>query len=234
MPLPKIDQPIFTVELPSTQKPISFRPFTVKEEKVMLIAQESKDRDQIVNAVKQIINNCLTDDVNIDKLPTFDIEFLLVQLRAKSVDNIVEFKLKDEDTEEQVEVEMDLNEIQVIRDEDHKPLIQLTDDIHMQMRYPTFNELALLLTSEESSQDAMYDIMVSCIDMIIQGEDVHKLRDYTKEEVDDFIGSLNKKHLAAIKQFFDTMPKLRHEINYKNSAGDDKTFVIQGMDAFFI
>lgn len=233
MPLPKIDQPLFNATLPSTGEQIKFRPFSVKEEKVLLIAQESKDQDQIVTAIKQILLNCVTSKTPVDQMSTFDIEYLLIQLRSKSVENIVEFKIKDDETEELVDVALDLDQVDIKRYDDHTSLIKLTDDIHMQMRYPTFDELALLL-SKSSSQDAMYDVMVKCIDMIIQGDELHKLKDYTAEEVDTFIESLSKKHLTEIKKFFDTTPKVKHEIKYKNSKGNERTFVIEGLDAFFI
>lgn len=236
MPLPKIDQPIFTTILPSTEKPIRFRPFTVKEEKILLIAQESEDNEQIVTAVKQILSNCIIDDINVDTLPTFDIEFMLIQLRAKSVDNIVELKLKDDHTDEVYDVVLNLDDITVVRDDKHSQIIKLNaDGMHMKMRYPTFNELALLLTAQENkTQAAMYEIMIDCIEMVVQGDNVFVLKDFSKEEINEFVDSLSTSHLNAIKEFFDTMPKLRHEIKYQNSKGEDRTFVIQGMDAFFI
>ena len=233
MPLPIIDQPLFHATLPSSKTEIKFRPFTVKEEKILLIAQESKEISQIVEAVKQVVQNCIVGDTDVGELATFDIEYMLLQLRAKSVDNVVEFRLVDDETEESVDVEMNLDQVEVIYNPDHSDIIQLTPEISMKMRYPTFDELNILLTGEGSDVET-YQIMINCIDVVIQGDSIHKMKDYSKQEVDTFVESMNKTQLAEIKKFFDTMPVLRHEVKYKNNKGHDRTFVVQGLEAFFI
>src|SRR5210317_471146 len=166
MPLPKIKQPLFDIIIPSTNKKVKYRPFTVKEEKILLIAQESKEADQIINAIKQVINNCV-NDIDVDKLATFDIEYLLLQLRAKSVNNIMTFKITDPDTEEPVELEVDIDSIKIQKDENHKALIEADEGIYLKMKYPTIDQMRLVLEADEDKQSEItFDMMMKCIDTI--------------------------------------------------------------------
>ncbi len=232
MGLPKIDLPLFDIEIPSTGKKVKYRPFTVKEEKILLIAQESKDFDQIVLAVKQIINNCL-QGANADELAMFDLEYLLINLRAKSVNNEIEFSITDPDTKEKVSLNLDISNIKVVRKENHKQLIKLNDEVHIKMRYPTINELARI-TVAKNNFEMLFTVMIDCIESVIEGDSVMSLKDFNEEEVTEFINSFTNTHIDMIKTFFETMPTLRYEVEYKNSNGDDKTFVIEGMETFFI
>jgi hypothetical protein len=233
MALPKIELPIYELQLPSTGEKVKYRPFTVKEEKILLTSQESNDVNQIVLSIKQIINNCLIGK-NVDELAVFDIEYVLLTLRSRSVDNLVKFTITDPDTEESIEVEMDISKVKIQKDENHTNKIKVSDDYFLYMRYPTIDEFTILLSDDVSSVDKNYDVMISCMDKLVSKDDVYKFADFTKEEVTEFVDSLQSDHTKKIKEFFDTLPKIRHEIPYKTKDGKDKTFVIQGTQTFFI
>jgi len=234
MPLPKIEQPLFDVTIPSTGKTVKFRPFTVKEEKILLIAQESKDRTQIINAIKQIINNCVID-VDVNNLSTFDVEYLLINLRSKSVSNVTKVIITDKETNENVELELDLDDVEIIKDKHHNKSIQIGDQIYLEMKYPTLNQVEATAASEaDKKTEVLYDVMMSCIDRLITEDEIYKMSDFTDSEVAEFINSLSSRNVEAIKQFFDTMPKLRLEKKYKNSNGNEKTFVVEGTESFFM
>lgn len=233
MALPKIDLPIYEMKLPSTGEKVKYRPFTVKEEKILLTSQESNDVNQIVLSIKQIINNCLIGKT-VDELAVFDIEYILLTLRSRSVDNVVKFTITDPDTEEKVDIELDLSKVKIQKEDSHTNKIKLSDEYFLFMRYPTIDEFSILLGDEKSSSEKNYDVMLSCMDKLVSKEDVYKFSDFTKEEVTEFVDSLQTDHTKKIKDFFDTLPKIRHEIPYKNSEGKDKTFVIQGTQTFFI
>jgi hypothetical protein len=233
MPLPKIDMPIYEMKVPSDGKTVKFRPFTVKEEKILLIAQESKDPSQIMLAIKQILNNCLIDR-DVSSLAIFDIEFFLVQLRSKSVDNNVFFEISDPDTEERVRLELDLASIEVKTSPNHTNKIKVSDEYFLFMKYPTLDQFEKLVSSDKQTVDYSYDVMLSCLDKLASDEEVYGFKDFSKKEVEDFVESLPSDIIKSIKQFFDTMPHIRHEIEYKNRNGDIKTFVIEGTQSFFI
>jgi T4 bacteriophage base plate protein len=232
MALPKIDLPLFDIEIPSTKKKTKFRPFTVKEEKILLIAQESKDIDQIINAIKQIVNNTV-ENIDVDDLATFDLEYLLVHIRGKSVSNEIQFSVTDPDTTDKVNLILNTDNVKMVYNENHNKMISLDSNVHIMMRYPSINELSTLVKNK-SNIDSMLRIMISCIDQVIEGDSVYKIKDFSEEEVFEFINSFTSSHIDSIKNFFDTMPTLRCEIPYVNSKGDDKTFIIEGIESFFI
>lgn len=234
MALPKLSQPLFELEIPSTGKKVNFRPFTVKEEKLLLIAKESNDADQAVLAIKQIINNCF-NDVNVDSLATFDLEYMLIQLRSKSVSNAVEFTIKDPETEEEIEISLDTDDITIIKNEDHTDLIQLQDNIYLQMQYPHIDQMKEMANATEETQNQiLFNVMMSCIYSVIEGDEVSILKDYTEKEVTDFVESLSSENVKDIKNFFDTMPKLRYETTYTRQDGTEKKFIAEGTETFFI
>jgi len=233
MALPKIDLPLFELTIPSTNKKVKFRPFTVKEEKILLISQESQDSKQIVLAIKQILNNCL-QNVDVNTLATFDLQYILLNIRAKSVNNEVTFNIKDPDTNESVELTIDINEIEIKRSPDHNKIINITDTIALQMRYPTIEYIEDLDPESEKSSDDLYKIMVECIESVVDGDQVYKLKDFSEKEVTEFLDSLTADVAMKIKKFFDTMPMMRYEKKYKNKNGVEKTFVAEGMETFFI
>jgi len=234
MGLPKIEQPLFETKLVSTgRKKIKYRPFTVKEEKILLIAQESDDIDQVILAIKQIIGNCC-QDVDPDKLPMFDMEYLMMQIRGKSVNNMIEFRITDPETEDPVLIELDIEEIKISKPKGHKREIPIGEDAHLVMGYPTMSEVTAFLNAEQNGAENIFDVMVSCIETVVEGDTVYNLEDFTKEEVNEFIDSFTTQTVEDIRMFFETMPVLKCEKEYINTNGDKKKVVLEGVETFFI
>ena len=236
MGLPKIDQPLFDLILPSTGERIQYRPFTVKEEKILLIAQESKDIDQIILAIKQIINNCVID-IDVDTMPIFDLEYIIICIRAKSVDNKVSFSVKDPDTEEDIALSIDINEIKITQYPDHNKEVVLNDEYYLMMRYPTVEGIKSLLPAYEgeSETETLFRTMVDCIDCLVNKttDEVLKFSDFTSEEIDEFVGQFTKETVTAMQKFFETVPRMKYSIPYKDNTGKEKTFTMEGIDTFF-
>lgn len=232
MALPKIDLPIFELELPSTGEKIKYRPFTVKEEKILLVAQESKDATQEILASKQIVNNCLVDK-DVSDLAMFDLEYILLILRSRSVDNNIGFNIKDPDTEENIKLMLDLDKVSLTRFDEHTNEIVVNDDYVLYLRYPTIDEFIKIVETDVNDPLLNYLLMVSCLEKLASEDEVHYFKEYSPEEVDAFMENLDGSVIKQIQKFFETMPKLRHEMNYTNKDGNDKTFVIEGMRSFF-
>lgn len=230
--LPKLDLPLFELVLPSTGKKIQYRPFTVKEEKILLIAQESKDIDQIVLAIKQIIGNCVTN-IDVERLATFDFEYILLHIRGKSVNNLIDLKVRDPDTQESISLSINIDEVTLKKDPDHTNRIQVNANAVILMRYPTLNEVSILAKGKATSE-VLFNAMVSCIDQIVVDDSVYKTEDFSEKELLEFVDQLTPNVLADIQKFFETIPVLRMEIPYKNKNGDQKTFVMEGMETFFM
>ena len=232
MALPKIDLPIFELELPSTGEKVKYRPFTVKEEKILLVAQESKEARQEVLASKQIVNNCLIEK-DVSDLAMFDLEYILLILRSKSVNNEIGFNIKDKDTDEDVKLNLDLDTVTLTRFDGHTNEIKINEDLVLYLKYPTIDEYVKMADLDPSDPLANYYMMVSCMDKIASEDEVHNFAEYKTEEVDAFVENFAGQVVKGISLFFETVPKLRHEIKYTNEKGDDKTFVIEGMKTFF-
>ena len=230
--LPKLDLPLFKLVLPSTGKEILYRPFTVKEEKILLIAQESKDIDQIVLAIKQIISNCVVN-IDVERLATFDFEYILLHIRGKSVNNLIDLKVRDPDTQESISLSINIDEVTLKKDPDHTNRIQVNANAVILMRYPTLNEVSILAKGKATSE-VLFNAMVSCIDQIVVDDSVYKTEDFSEKELLEFVDQLTPNVLADIQKFFETIPVLRMEIPYKNKNGDQKTFVMEGMETFFM
>lgn len=235
MKLPKIDLPIFEAVLPSTGDKIKYRPFTVKEEKIMLIAKESRDPQQIILSIKQIIGNCLIG-VDMDQLSVFDIEYMLLMIRGKSVNNIVDFIVLDPETSEEIKLKLNIEDVKVLRDPEHSNKIKLNDDFVLIMKYPNYDLYLAALKDVQSKSDPLvyYDVIVKCLDQLVSADTVFKFSEFEKPDVDEFMENLSGDVLDKIQHFFETMPKLRHEIIYTNSNGNKKTYVIEGTESFFI
>ena len=233
MGLPKIQLPLFETKLFSTGEVVKFRPFTVKEEKILLIAQESDDVDQTMLALKQIISNCVYG-VDVDKLPMFELEYLMLQLRSKSVNNIITFNITDPDTNLPVEIELDIDSISLTVDPKHSKEVAINDDMFLMMRYPRLEEVSMFKNVEEGQTKTLFNIMISCIDSIVDGDSVSSVSDYTSDEIQEFVDSLPGSTIEELKTFFETIPVLRFESKYVNSNGDDKSLVLEGMETFFI
>jgi hypothetical protein len=233
MALPKIDLPIFEAKLPSTGRTIQYRPFTVKEEKIMLIAQEDEDPSQEMVATKQVVNNCLID-MDITELAMFDLEYVFLLLRSRSVDNTITFGIVDPDTDEPVELTMDIEEIKLLTPEGHTNEIKINDDFMLYLKYPSIDEFIKIAESDLEDPLINYMILISCLDKIASEDEVHEFKDYTSDEVDQFMENIQGGVIRGIQNFFETMPKLRHEMKYTNKEGNEKTFVIEGMKSFFV
>lgn len=231
MALPKLQQPLFELTIPSTNKKVKYRPFTVKEEKILLIAQETKEIEQIVLSIKQIINNCV-QGVDVDKLAMFDLEYLLINTRARSVSNIMEFKIKDPETEEEVELEIDIDEVKIHKDKKHDKNIKINDSVTIGMKYPKIDQLIGM--NDKDQNEALFDLMIGCIDTVVDGDEVYKLTDFSDEEIEEFVESFSTEHINKIRDFFETMPVLKIEKEYTRKDGTKKTFVAQGTETFFI
>lgn len=232
MALPKIDLPIMELTLPSSGEKIKYRPFTVKEEKILLVAQESDEPAAEILAAKQVVNNCLIDK-EVTELAMFDLEYVLLYLRARSVNNLINFTLKDPDTDESVELELDVDQIQVTRDPDHSKEVKINEDYSLFLKYPTVDEFARMTMMDPNDPLSDYTMLVSCIDYIASEDELHYFKEYQQEEIDDFMDGLDSPVIKGITKFFETAPKLRHEMKYTNSNGDEKTFVVEGMRSFF-
>jgi hypothetical protein len=237
MALPKINTPTYELEVPSTNEKIKYRPFLVKEEKILLIALESEENNQIIQAVKEIVAMCTFDKIDLGNMPMFDVEYIFLQIRSKSVGETSNLKLlcKD-DGETYADVKIDLGDIKVSVDEEHTNKIELTDEMGMIMTYPTIDSFASTGISEITSSN-MLEVIATCILQIYdkKGEEVFDAKDQTKEELDDFIGQLNTKQFQEVQKFFDTMPKLQHTVTVKNPKTKvESEVVLNGLNDFFV
>lgn len=233
MGLPKIDLPIFEGVLPSSGETFKYRQYTVKEEKILLVAQESKETGAEILAMKQVVNNCLLDR-EIEDLAMFDLEFVHLTLRSKSVDNTMNFTVTDPDTEEKIELELDVEKVKMNETEGHSKEIKINDDYILFLKYPSIDSFVKITQMDSQDPLVNYFVMISCLDKIASKDEVYYFKDYTEQEIDDFMNGLNSQVIAAIQKFFETMPRLRHELQYKNKEGTEKTFVIEGLRTFFI
>ena len=238
MPLPKIATPTYELELPSTGKTIQYRPFLVKEEKLLVIALESEDTKQITNAIKAVIKACvLTKGIKVETLPTFDIEFLFLHIRGKSVGEELEVNIICPDDEKtQVPVTIDLEDIQVQKTEDHTNQIKLDSNLMMEMKYPSLNEFIKnnFEFDEKNQMQQSFELIAQCIDKIYNEEEVWTSSDCTKKEMNDFLESMNSAQFKEIESFFTTMPKLSHTVKVTNPETKvESEVVLEGLAAFF-
>ena len=238
MPLPKIATPEYELVLPSTQKKITYRPFLVKEEKLLVLALESENTKQITTAIKSVLKSCiLTRGIKVEKLPTFDIEYLFLNIRARSVGEDVEVNIvAPDDGETSITVTIDLDEIQVHTNDNHTNKIKLDETLMMEMKYPSLEQFISnnFDFKGEVDMDKSFELIASCIDKIYNEEDVWSTDDCTKKEVIDFLDQMNSNQFKEIEQFFDTMPKLSHTIEVTNPATKVKsTIVLEGLSSFF-
>ena len=238
MPLPKIATPTYELELPSTGASIKYRPFLVKEEKVLVIALESEDTKQITNAIKAVLKNCvLTKGIKVENLPTFDIEFLFLNIRGKSVGEEIEVNIVcPDDGETNVPVFIDLDSIQVEKDDDHTNQIKLDDDLMMEMKYPSLEQFIKnnFDFQEGNQMDQSFELIATCIDKIYNEDEVWATADCTKKEVKEFLESMNSSQFKEIEKFFESMPKLKHTIEVTNPNTKVKSeVVLEGLASFF-
>jgi hypothetical protein len=236
MALPILKHPTFELTVPSTQQKITYRPFLVKEEKILLLSQASDKMMDLIRSVKQIINNCIIEgDINLDVRPTFDIEYIFLKLRANSVSDIAKFKFQDQESGKEVKIEMDLKEVEIVRTDGHTSLIDIGNNVKLQMSYPTYDQLSKFGDGKDNNAtvNATFDMIKVCIAQVLVGEDeVHEFKDYTSSEVDGFVESLSTKNFQDVQTFFDTMPKLEKVIEYKVGKRIEKR-TFSGLADFF-
>ena len=232
MALPKLSHPTFELEIPSTKQKIRYRPFLVKEEKILLIAQSSEDPKEIIYAVKQVLQNCSLDQIDIDDLTTFDIEYFFIKLRSKSVNNIVNLRYKDLEDEKIYEFEVDLDGIEIEYNKDHQKTINVSQNTILNLKYPKMNMINSL-EKIENETDLVFEILRSCLDTIVHDSQVIEVSNYSREEIDEFILSMDVSSFNKVQEFFNTMPKLKHEIVYTNSLGNQRKIILQSLNDFF-
>ena len=243
MTLPRIAVPKYTLIIPSSGKEISYRPFLVKEEKILLIAMESGEEKEMIGAVQNIIENCVYDDLDVKNMPMFDIEYIFLQLRAKSKGEIVDLSFDCGKCKKPITIQIDLTKIEIIKTEGHDIKIPLSDDIGIIMKYPSM-EIQNIINKEKSDVENVFSTITSCIGSIWDKESVYATKDHTKEELNDFLESLPDDSFSKIQKFFDTVPKLKHEFELKCTSKNGKgknshicgwkeTKTLEGLGSFF-
>jgi hypothetical protein len=243
--LPKIDVPVYDCILPSNKKKVKFRPFLVKEQKLLLMAAESTEVKDVVDSIKQVVKNCILDDIDVDGLPVFDLEFLFLNLRARSVSEVVKVKYKcnnivgqKEDGEDKrcdniVDIEVNVLEINPEFGEGHSNKIELTDKLGIVFKYPTFEMIESMAGKEEN--EVIFDLITKCIDYIYDADELYYSKDTTQDEVIEFIDGLTQEHLEKIKEFFDSMPKVKKTVAFDcKKCGHHEDIEIEGVQNFFV
>jgi len=237
MPLPKIATPTYELELPSTKKTIKYRPFLVKEEKLLVLALETEDQKEITNAVKSVIKNCIqTRGVKVETLPTFDIEYLFLNIRGKSVGEEVEVNIiAPDDGVTQIPVTIDIDDIKVTENPEHNKQIKLNDELMMEMRYPSLDQfIKNNFDINDSNFDQSFELIASCVDKIFNEEEVWSTDDVSKKEVLEFLEQMNSIQFKEIEKFFETMPKLSHTLKVTNPKTKvESEVVLEGLSSFF-
>jgi len=237
MPLPKISTPTYELTIPSSDRKIKYRPFLVKEEKILIIAMESQDDKQIAEAVKDVLGSCiLTKGISVDKLSTFDIEYLFLNIRGKSVGEVVEVLITcPDDNKTKVPVAINLDEIKIKKSDDHDRDINLDGKLTMRMKYPSMGEFVKNNFNVEMKVEDTFDMVCSCIEQVFSKDESWAASDCTKKELLDFLESLDSNQFKKIEKFFDTMPKLSHTFKVKNpNTKVESDVTLEGLNAFFV
>ena len=238
MPLPKISAPSYELVIPSSKRKIKFRPFLVKEEKILILAMESQDSKQIANAVKDVISHCiLSKGIKVEKLSTFDIEYLFLNIRGKSVGEELEIMVTcPDDKKTQVPTMINIDDIKVQINDDHSPDIKLDDQYSMRMKYPSMDEfIKTNFATGDVNVDDTFQLISSCIDQVYSEDESWTAADCTKKELTDFIESLNSKQFKDVEKFFETMPKLSHTIKVTNPETKvENEILLEGLQSFFV
>jgi len=234
MALPKISSPTFETTLPSTGDKIYYRPFLVREEKILLLAKETGETNEVYKAIKQVINNCIMhDSFDIDKCATFDLEYLFIKIRAVSVGNVVKFKVTDSDDGIEYDLELDLNEVEVIKAEDYSNKLELDENIGLIMKYPS-PAVSDKIKDMTDLTEITYELIKSCIDAVWDENDVYPWDQEPVTEQDQFLEMLPVDHYKKVSSFFQNMPKIEHVVEYENSNGKKKKAVFRNLNDFFM
>jgi hypothetical protein len=238
MPLPKISTPTYELELPSTGETVQYRPFLVREEKLLVLALESEDTKQITTAIKTVIKSCiLTKNIKVETLPTFDIEYLFLNIRGKSVGEEVEVSIIcPDDGDTTVTVKINIDDINVVKNEEHTKTITVDKNISMDMKYPSLEQFikSNFDLSRDSNIEQSFELISSCVDKIYTEDEVWAAADCTKKEVTEFLDQMNSSQFKQIEKFFETMPKLSHTIKITNPVTNvESEVVLEGLSSFF-
>ena len=237
MPLPTIATPTYELVLPSTKKTIKYRPFLVKEEKLLVLALETEDQKQITSAIKSVLKNCIqTRGVKVETLPTFDIEFLFLNIRGKSVGEEVDVNIiAPDDGVTEIPVKIDIDQIKVTENPEHNNKIKLNDELMMEMKYPSLEQfIKNNFDLNQSNFDQSFDLIASCVNKIYSEDEVWSADDVSKKEIIEFLEGMNSIQFKDIEKFFETMPKLSHTVKVKNkNTGVESEVVLEGLSSFF-
>lgn len=234
MALPKIQSPTFELVIPSLNKPATFRPFLVKEEKILLMAQQSSDEKEAVRAIKQVVNNCcLSEDIHVEKLAMFDLEYIFLKLRARSVNNIIEVFYRDAEDEKQYKLKIDLDEVEMVMPKKIDKNIKINKTSGVVMKYPSAS-LVDEMKEFKSEVEILNFFIVKCLDEIYDENNVYPASEQTEAELQDFVDNLDVKTFDKIRNFMENMPRLEHTIKYKNSLDKEKSVTLSTLNDFFI
>ncbi len=225
MPLPKIDIATFELKLPSDGRKLKYRPFLVKEEKILLIAAESKNNDQILNAIEQVITNCVTESIDLDQMPSFDVEYIFLKLREKSIGDVIKVTVTDPEVKKKFEVNVDLNKVTIKKSNKHEKKVQLSDSLFLQMKYPNLKTILSLDDSKTMVENGL-EVITNCIEKIYDQETVYDPKEYTKKELHEFLENLTQDMFEKINQFFETMPTIYYESEETSPFSDKKIKVV--------
>ena len=236
MALPKLDTPTYEVKLPSTGEPIKFRPFLVKEQKVLMMAQESKDTKQIIDTMGELVKSCCFESIDIQQIPMFDIEYLFLNMRAKSVGEVISLNLLcEDDGKTRVPVEINIEDIHPQITDEHTNVIQLTESISLHLRYPLLKDQAMLMNESETDVQKVFGMLHQCIEEIRDGDTIYYKTDMTRKDLEQFVDQLSTNQFEDILEFFNSMPKLRHIVEIENPKTKVKnTIVLEGLSDFLV
>lgn len=233
MPLPKIDKPLFEVNIPSQDRKIKVRPFAVREEKILLIAQQSGDDKEIILGIKQVLNNCIAEpNFDIDSLATFDLEYMFLKLRARSISNVINVSYRDNEDDKVYDFEIDLDEVDMLKKTESSNVIKINDNVGIKMKYPSVT----IIDSTPSNITAaeLVEYLVShCIDVIYDGDMVYPSSEFTDKELAEWVEQLDIETFNKIRSFFDNLPQMYYAIEYKNSNGNDRVIELTSLSDFF-
>lgn len=234
MSLPKLQYPIFEIDVPSTKQTYKFRPFLVKEEKILLTGQQSGDIKEMVLALRQVINNCCQDsNFDPEQLTLFDVEYMFLKLRSRSVNNVVEITVIDKEDEKEYKLSCNLDDVKMQVDPKHNAMVSINDDLKIKLRYPKI-EMLDKIQMMQFDVSLFFEVIKYCIEQIVyKGEFFDPLK-YSDEEIEEFIQQIDVGGFNKITEFFDTMPKMRHELSYKNSNDKEQKIVLETLADFFI
>jgi hypothetical protein len=237
MALPMQKTPVYKMVIPSIEKEIKYRPFLVKEQKALLLAQQSEDQNTMISTLTSVLQGCIQDDLDIEKLAIFDLEYMFSQIRAKSVGEVVELMLKCDtcsDEKAKVKVSVNLNELKVEKSKDHTSNIKLFEDVGVVMKYPRLDIMDTIQKLDEGDIESVFKIMCECIDIIYAGEEVHHAHEYSKKELNEFLENLTEDQFKKIQNFFETMPKLEKKLDYSCPVcAKHQSVLVSGIDSFF-